>query len=166
MAGHNVTDKNFKNKWLLVYFGFTNCPDICPEVLDNLSTMIDRCNDVAIQLQPLFVTVDSHRDDWERIKLYLKDFHPNFIGLTGSQKELNRLYSAFGVYARANPSDDDGDYIVDHTIITYLVSPDGRVLELFTKSQDQDMVFELICKHFKNYKPVDVSAKPYGAKFQ
>ena len=127
--------------------------------------MIDRCQDASIELQPIFVTVDAYRDDWKRIKRYLQDFHPKFIGLTGSQKELNRLYSTFGVYARSNPSDDDGDYIVDHTIITYLVSPDGRVLELFTKSQDQDQVFNLICKHHKSYKPIDTAAKPYSADF-
>ena len=150
---------------MLVYFGFTNCPDICPEVLENLSLMIDRCKPV-VELQPLFITVDQHRDTPEKIKKYLSDFHPNFIGLTGSGEQLSRLFGSFGVYARANAADEEGDYIVDHTIITYLVSPDGTMLDRFTRSQPQDQIYELIVKHFNNYKVDQPSDKPYSARFR
>ncbi|XP_075250048.1 protein SCO2 homolog, mitochondrial-like [Convolutriloba macropyga] len=162
--GHSVTDRTFRDKWLLLYFGFTNCPDICPEVLENLSSTVDRCKPV-VELQPVFITVDPFRDSAEKIEKYLSDFHPNFIGLTGSADQMSKLFGTFGVYARANPADDDGDYIVDHTIITYLVSPDGRIMEMFTRYQDLDKVYDIIVKHVNKYKPVS-DDKPYSAAFR
>jgi len=162
--GQNVTDRDFRGKWLLVYFGFTNCPDICPEVLEKLSEMIDRCKDV-VSIQPLFVTVDPFRDDPARIKKYLQEFHPKFVGLTGSQEQMKKIFATFGVYSRSNPSDEDGDYIVDHTIITYLVDPSGLVLDNFTRSQDQDRVYDLIMQHVSNFKPAPKD-KPYSARFK
>ncbi|XP_063710854.1 protein SCO2 homolog, mitochondrial-like isoform X2 [Symsagittifera roscoffensis] len=162
--GRTVTDRQLRNKWLLVYFGFTNCPDICPEVLENLSDTVDNCSSV-VKLQPVFITVDAYRDTPEKIDKYLKDFRSDFIGLTGSSEQMSKLFGTFGVYARSNPADDDGDYIVDHTIITYLVSPDGRIMEMFTRYQELDKVKELILNHFNNYKP-DSDDKPYSAKFR
>jgi len=164
VKGRAVTDRTFRGKWLLLYFGFTNCPDICPEILDQLSATIDRCKP-SVELLPVFVTVDPYRDSREMIEKYLKDFHPNFVGLTGSPEQISKLFGSFGVYARANPADDDGDYIVDHTVITYLVAPDGRIMEMFTRYQELDQVYDIILKHVNNYKP-DSSDKPYTAAFR
>ena len=71
VLGRTVTDRQLRNKWLLVYFGFTNCPDICPEVLENLSDTVDNCSSV-VKLQPVFITVDAYRDTPEKIDKYLK----------------------------------------------------------------------------------------------
>eukprot|EP00795_Rhopilema_esculentum_P007151 gene7151-12807_t len=135
--GKPKTDKDFLGQWLLIYFGFCHCPDICPDQLDKMTTVIETLDKTKglPTIQPLYITVDPNRDDPESVKEYLKDFHPRLIGLTGSEAQVKAVTKAYRVYYSAGPMDEDKDYIVDHTIITYLVDPEGKFVEYFGQNK-------------------------------
>jgi len=145
--GNEVTQDTFLGKWIIMYFGFCNCPDICPDQLDKLTAIIKRVNATspdAPKLQPLFISVDPKRDTPEQIKEYLKDFHPDMIGLTGTDDQIKRLCKAFRVYYSAGPQDEDDDYIVDHTVILYMMGPDGKFSDYFGQNQTVSQIVSTI----------------------
>lgn len=127
--GKTMTDKDFLGQWVLIYFGFTFCPDICPEELEKIGEVLEVMDKTpsAPKLQPVFISVDPKRDTPELISEYLKDFHPRFIGLTGTTEQVKRATKAYRVYFSEGPDREEGanEYIVDHSIVTYLVDPKG-----------------------------------------
>ncbi|KAJ8006830.1 hypothetical protein DPEC_G00111300 [Dallia pectoralis] len=151
--GCRRTKKDFLGSWVLLYFGFTHCPDICPDELDKLSAVVTALDkDPSLPaVQPLFVTVDPERDDVAALEIYVKDFHPRLIGLTGTPEEVKVAGKDYRVYASAGPKDDDGDYIVDHTILIYLVSPDGLFLDYYNRMKNDTQIAESIRNHMKSY---------------
>ncbi|XP_022611574.1 protein SCO2 homolog, mitochondrial [Seriola dumerili] len=151
--GQRRTKRDFLGSWVLMYFGFTHCPDICPEELDKLSAVVSALDrDASLPpVQPLFITVDPERDDVPALARYVKDFHPRLIGLTGTSEEVKHAGQDYRVYASPGPKDEDGDYIVDHTILIYLISPDGLFLDYYNRTKDQEQITESIRNHVKNY---------------
>jgi len=132
--GEMRSNKDFIGKWLLIYFGFTNCPDICPEELEKMITAVEIVNrkSESSDLQPIFITIDPERDTPKAIKEYLKDFSDDFIGLSGSRDQIEVATKSFRVYYSAGAKDEvDGDYLVDHSIIMYLVDHNGDYCEYF-----------------------------------
>lgn len=151
--GQRRTKKDFLGSWVLLYFGFTHCPDICPDELDKLSAVVSALDrDASLpRVQPLFITVDPDRDDVPALARYVKDFHPRLIGLTGTSEEVKHAGRDYRVYASPGPKDEDGDYIVDHTILIYLVSPDGLFLDYYNRMKNQEQIGESVRNHIKNY---------------
>ncbi|KFO69139.1 hypothetical protein N303_00069, partial [Cuculus canorus] len=144
---------DFRGLWLLLYFGFTHCPDICPEELEKLSRtveILDKEPELP-PLQPLFVTVDPERDDAEALKRYLRDFHPRILGLTGSSEAIREVGKAFRVYASAGPRDEDGDYVVDHSVVLYLVAPDGVLQDYYGRGKSHEDVADSVRRHMRSY---------------
>lgn len=137
VEGNEVTDESFLGKWVLIYFGFCHCPDICPDQLEKITVVVDKVNAMnsVPDVQPVFITVDPERDTKEHIKEYLKDFHPSFIGLTGTKAQVKRVCKAYRVYFSSGPQDEDEDYIVDHTVIQYLLDPEGRFSQYFGQNK-------------------------------
>ncbi|XP_071358749.1 protein SCO2 homolog, mitochondrial [Trachinotus anak] len=151
--GQRRTKQDFLGSWVLMYFGFTHCPDICPDELDKLSAVVSALDQDASlpPVQPLFITVDPERDDVLALARYVKDFHPRLIGLTGTSEEVKHAGQDYRVYARPGPKDEDGDYIVDHTILIYLISPDGLFLDYYNRTKNQEQITESVRNHIKNY---------------
>eukprot|EP00754_Rhynchopus_humris_P050627 Rhum_TRINITY_DN9065_c0_g1::Rhum_TRINITY_DN9065_c0_g1_i1::g.31205::m.31205/K07152/SCO1_2; protein SCO1/2 len=134
------SEVDLKGKWPLIYFGFTNCPDICPDEMKKLGHVTSRLEEVVgDDIQPIFITVDPKRDDCEAMNDYLKDYHPRIIGLTGTQEEIDRVAKLFRVFY-AVPDIETftaEDYLVDHSIITYLMDPEGKFCEYTTKEYNK-----------------------------
>ncbi|XP_018530424.1 LOW QUALITY PROTEIN: protein SCO2 homolog, mitochondrial [Lates calcarifer] len=151
--GRRRTKSDFLGSWVLLYFGFTHCPDICPDELDKLSAVVSALDQEPSlpPVQPLFITVDPERDDVAALARYVKDFHPRLIGLTGTPEEVKHAGQDYRVYANAGPKDEDGDYIVDHTILIYLISPDGLFLDYYNRTKTQEQITDNIRNHMKNY---------------
>lgn len=150
--GQRRTKQDFLGRWVLLYFGFTHCPDICPDELDKMSAVVSALDgDASLPpVQPLFITVDPERDDVPALARYIKDFHPRLIGLTGTPEEVKDAGRDYRVYASPGPKDEDGDYIVDHTILIYLVSPDGLFLDYYNRMKSQEQIVESVRNHMRN----------------
>jgi protein SCO1/2 len=135
--GDPVTEQSYRGKWLLIFFGFTFCPDACPTALYNISVALEKLGADAGKLQPLFVTVDPQRDTREVIREYLKSFDSRIIGLTGSQDQIDRVVKEYRVYVAQQKSETggDGDYLVSHSAYIYLMDPQGKFVNVIQGSE-------------------------------
>jgi len=128
--GKPNTDQDFKGRPLLVFFGYTHCPDICPTTLFEMSEVLHALGNDADRVNALFVTVDPERDTAAAMKDYLSSFDPHLRGATGSQAEIDAAEKAYRVYAKKVPT-KDCDYSMDHTALVYLMDKDGRFIAPF-----------------------------------
>jgi protein SCO1/2 len=128
--GRRVTEKDFLGKYILVFFGYTYCPDICPTELQVMSAALDQMGPEAGRIQPIFVSIDPARDTPEVLKAYVANFGPRLIGLTGSPEEVAAIAKAYrAYYAKAGNGSTATDYLMDHSSIIYLMGPDGRFVK-------------------------------------
>ena len=144
-TGRVRTERDFRGQLMLVYFGFTYCPDICPADLQAIGLALDGLGGDAARVQPLFVTVDPERDTSEHLAEYLPLFHPRLIGLTGSPDAIRKAASAYKVYfAKVPIGKEANDYTVDHTAFIYLMDRDGNYLGFFPPGTTADRMVEII----------------------
>src|SRR5262245_35203023 len=131
--GKRVTDQDFRGKYMLIFFGYTYCPDVCPSELQVMSAALDELGTDAEKIQPIFITIDPARDTPETLKVYVSNFHPRLIGLTGSEADIAAVAKAYRVYyAKAKTTENQPDYLMDHGTILYLMGPDGKFVKHFT----------------------------------
>lgn len=133
LDGHEVTQSNYAGRWLLVYFGYTFCPDVCPTVLLNVGHALQSLGPPGARLQPIFITVDPARDTASRLQRYLAAFSPRIVGLRGDAQQLAAAARQFHVYYQAR-SLGNGDYAVDHSSYLYVIAPDGRLVKVLPDS--------------------------------
>ncbi len=125
--GKAVTDRSWRGKFMLVYFGYTFCPDVCPTTLNHVADALDRLGPAGERVQPLFITVDPKRDGPAVVKQYAAAFGPRMIGLTGSPEQIGAAARAYRVYYAEHRTGTGGDdYTMDHSSVLYLMGPDGR----------------------------------------
>lgn len=125
--GQMVTDQTYRGKWLLIYFGYTSCPDACPTALNSMSVALEKLRSHADRLQPLFVTIDPERDTRDAVGKYLTSFDSRIVGLTGTEDEIERVIKEYRLYvSREKPGAGGKDYLVSHSSYIYLMDPQAR----------------------------------------
>ncbi len=132
-TGARVTDATWRGKWLMVFFGFTNCPDICPTTLGEMASVMDGLGSDATSVKPLFISIDPERDRVADMAEYVAAFHPAITGLTGSDAEIAATANNFRVfYEKQEEASAPDGYIMAHTSVIYLVSPEGRFERVYS----------------------------------
>ncbi len=148
-TGRTVTDADFRGKYLLVFFGYTFCPDVCPTTLRDVADTLDALGPLANAVQPLFITVDPARDTPQVLAEYVTAFDPRLIGLTGTRDQIARVTQVYRVYyakATENTGTDPNSYLMDHSAFTYLMGPDGAYVTLFPYGTGPEKMAETIRK--------------------
>ncbi|MBT3765809.1 MAG: SCO family protein [Rhodospirillaceae bacterium] len=129
-----VTDADFRGRYMLIFFGYTYCPDVCPTTLTDISDALGLLGKDAADIAPIFITVDPERDKPEHMKEYVKHFHPKIIGMSGSVEQVKKVAGVYRVFfqkAREKGAEPD-DYLMNHSSITYLMGKDGKFLTHFS----------------------------------
>lgn len=133
--GQTRTEADFLGTHTLVYFGYTYCPDACPTALGIMTEALKRLDeDQLAKVQPIFISFDPERDTVEALKDYVPLFHPKLIGLTGTPEQTKAAAKAYRVYFAKVESEDQNDYLVDHSSYIYLMSPEGEFIKHFSES--------------------------------
>ena len=130
-AGQPVTERDFAGRWMLVYFGFTYCPDICPTELGTIAAALDVMGPAGEVVTPVLITIDPGRDTPAALADYVSRFHPRMQGLTGTPEQVAAAARRYRVYFSRVQRPDMTDYLMDHSSFIYLVGPDARVRSLF-----------------------------------
>lgn len=145
--GRRRTDAEFRGKLLILYFGYTHCPDVCPTDLIAISSAIRLLGAAGNNVQPIFITVDPQRDTVEHLRGYVSTFHPRLIGLTGSEHDIRTLALAYKVYYAKVAAEHGEPYAIDHTGFIYLVGGDGKYLGFFPPGTPPERMVEVIQQH-------------------
>lgn len=143
-AGGRVALDDFAGKLVLLYFGFASCPDVCPTDLAQIAQALRSLGHAAVQVQPLFVTLDPQRDSPAVLREYATAFHPRFIALTGSEEEIRRVATAFKVFFEKVPLPGTKTYSIDHTAYTFLLDRQGKFVILFPPGTPAERMVEIL----------------------
>ena len=144
------TEQDFRGKLMLIYFGYTYCPDACPTALQVMSVALQRLGEKAESVTPIFITVDPERDTAKHLNDYVKNFHARMVGLTGSAAQLKQAAKVYRVYFRKAESasgDPPEDYLMDHSSVVYLMDREGRYITHFTHQSPSEKIEAAIRKY-------------------
>ncbi len=145
--GTTVTDQTYRGKWLLVFFGYTSCPSICPTTLNEIATALEKLGPDAEKLEPLFITVDPERDTPEIMKRYTAAFDARIVGLTGSRRQIAAVAEDYGAYGAAHRHKAGPlDYLVDHSTYIYLMDPQGKFVRGLDAETPGDRIADTVRK--------------------
>ena len=145
--GTTVTDRTYRGKWLLVFFGYTSCPGICPTTLNEIATALEKLGPDAEKLEPLFITVDPDRDTPEIMKRYTAAFDARIVGLTGSRRQIAAVAEHYGAYGAAHRRKAGTlDYLVDHSTYIYLMDPQGKFVRGLDAETPGDRIADTVRK--------------------
>jgi protein SCO1/2 len=146
--GRTVASRDLRGKFMLVYFGYTFCPDVCPTTLNDVSDAMDRLGARADRVQPVFITVDPKRDTPAALKQYITSFTPRLMALTGTPEQIAQVAREYRVYYaehRTGPGPDD--YTMDHSSILYLMGPDGNFVAPIRADESGAEIAADLAKH-------------------
>src|SRR5690349_9672668 len=144
--GKRRTDAEFRGKHMLVFFGFTNCPDFCPTALSTMSQALEKLGPKAANLAAIYITVDPERDTPAELKKYAQNFDQRIVMLTGTSAEIAAVARAYRVYYAKRELGKPGEYTMDHSAYIYLLGPDGKYLTHFRNAVSPDDLAEALGK--------------------
>ena len=128
-SGKTVTDQNFRGRYMLIFFGYTHCPDICPAELQVMAAALDQLGPKAAKVVPIFITLDPERDTPEAVGAYVKNFGSNIVGLTGSTEAVAAAAKAYRVsFSKFQDENSGTNYTIDHSALAYLMGTDGEYI--------------------------------------
>jgi protein SCO1/2 len=146
-TGRKVTDQDFRGRYMLVYFGFTYCPDVCPSGLQVIAAALQKLGAKADRITPIFITVDPERDTPTQLAEYVKSFDPRLVGLTGTPEEVDAAAKAYRVYyKKVQDEKSTAGYTFDHTSIIYLMDPNGGYVTHFSHTTSIDTLADRLAK--------------------
>jgi len=143
--GAPKTDKDFRGQYLLIYFGYTYCPDVCPTTLAVMSNAMKRLGPAGERITPVFVTIDPARDTPKVLKAYLASFDPRLVGLTGSTDQVKQIEKEYSVYA-ARQELQGGGYAMTHSNTIYLMGPNGKFVAYYDEAIGPEKLAEALRK--------------------
>ncbi len=140
-------DSEFRGSWMLVYFGYTTCPDLCPTALNDMTLAIEELGARGKTVQPIFITIDVARDTPALLKEYIQNFHPRMIALIGTEAKIAAAARAYRIrYAKIAVDDPEIDYQMDHNSYIYLMDPDGQYVSHFNHTDGFEELAEALRK--------------------
>ena len=141
-SGKTVTDADFRGRYMLIYFGYSFCPDVCPTTLAVMAQALEKLGGKSQRIVPILITIDPERDTPQVLNDYVKAFGPSFVGLTGSEAAIEDAEKKYRVYAVKKPLDPSkgsgGNYGVDHSSVLYLMGPDGKLVNFYDEAVSPD----------------------------
>jgi cytochrome oxidase Cu insertion factor (SCO1/SenC/PrrC family) len=141
--GKTVRESDFPGKWLLVYFGYTHCADLCPTALSQMVSALDQLGTVADHFQPIFITIDPARDSGPALRQYTESFDKRLLGLTGTADQIGHFADEVGVrYSKVLVSDDD--YVIDHSATLTLIAPGSNHAITFKLGESYKIAAQLV----------------------
>ena len=143
------SDKDYRGKYLLVFFGYTYCPDVCPTTLAVMKAALEMMGSRADRVVPLFITVDPKRDTPAKLKEYLSSFGPRFVGLTGDDSAIASVAKEYRVYYRMRPAENGAEYTVDHSGVVYLMDGSGDFVANYALDNSPDSMARDILKRLR-----------------
>ena len=146
LDGKTVSNTDYRGKFLVVYFGYTFCPDVCPADLMAITQALDALGPAAEGIQPIFITIDPERDT-KVLGEYLSGFHKSFVGLTGTPEEVRQVANAYKAFYAKLPPAPSGEYAIDHTGIIYLMGRDGEYLGFMPPQTEPQKLTEILRKY-------------------
>jgi protein SCO1/2 len=145
--GTTVTDQTYRGKWLLVFFGYTFCPDTCPTTLNEIAGALQKLGPDAAKLQAIFITIDPERDTPDVMGKYTEGFDRRIVGLTGNQRQIAEVAKEYGAYGVAHThAAGASDYLVDHSTYIYLMDPQGKFVRGFDAETPADEIADSVRK--------------------
>ena len=143
-TGRDVTERDFAGRWLLLYFGFTHCPDVCPTDLGIIADTIDLLGPLGEEVTPVLISIDPERDTPAQLADYVAAFHPRMVGLTGTPQQVSAVARRFRVFYSRVQHPDMTEYTMDHSSFIYLVGPDGLVRSLFRRGTAPEAITAVV----------------------
>ena len=155
--GKPISNKTFHGKFTLIFFGFTYCPDICPNTLNKIALAYDLLeNEIQKNLKVIFITVDPNRDTSEVLKEYIGVFNPDFIALTGHAEKIKEAAESMGVFYKKSQKDDlNNEYLINHSSIKFLMDPEGEYLSHYSRELSHSDLAKKIDKKIREHKSRD-----------
>ncbi|KAJ7548754.1 hypothetical protein O6H91_07G025500 [Diphasiastrum complanatum] len=151
--GKIVSDRDFAGKWPLIYFGYSHCPDDCPEELQKMAQAIESIEaQVGDKVVPIFVSIDPERDDVAQLRAYLKEFSPKIVGLTGGVNDTRQIAQEYRVFYKKT-EEEDSDYLVDHSNNMYLMNPSMEYAKSFGREYDAEALAAGVIEEMKQLEP-------------
>ena len=147
--GKLISTSEYRGKILLIYFGYTYCPDVCPMALEHITKALKMLGKDRDKIGVFFISVDPTRDTCETLKLYSTNFDPNIVMLTGSEEALQDAMSKYKIYAKKEIKEGVSDYLIDHTSVVYVIGPDGAYVTNFAHSTVPEKIKTILLNQLK-----------------